>query len=185
MLTTILTLTTLLVFLGGSALAGTHPRHIVTIATRHPDDVRTLLAKTQAARAALARGEPRVAQGLVSDALALEAKLGRDHRYAMLETEGDNTIEQIATTRSAAVVKTFDRFAEEEILDLRAARRNLVRARMDLDAGKLRDADRALANVGRPIRVEEQLGPDLIGRATENLDLAVRELSTGKITPSG
>lgn len=42
----------------------------------------TLLDETHAARAALARGEQRAARELVGDALALDHRLAKQHRYA-------------------------------------------------------------------------------------------------------
>jgi hypothetical protein len=162
--------------LGGVAHADTPPR--TTILTGHAKDVQTLLDETQAARAAIARGEQRAARELVGDALALDHQLAKQHRYAELAS-GRGTFESITSHDRSPVVDAYDKFSDRELLDLQATGRDLVEARMALVAHRAADADRALANVERAIVLDEKRTPERDKLAIENLRLALREAEAG------
>lgn len=147
------------------------------ILTDHSREARKLLAEARAARAAIDRDEATVARDIVGDALAIQASLGA-RPYALLES-GTGTVERITTADHAPVVKAYDQFSEQVLLDLKATRTDLEQAKTALAEGKLSDARKALAKIEYAFSIEDKLTPDLQKLAAENFRLGFGKLTAG------
>lgn len=141
-------------------------------------DVRRLLGEVHDARSELALREPAPAAQRVADATAIVARLGTEGSYALLEDD-TGTIERRAGAPRASIVKLFDRYAEQQLLDLAATHLDLDRARVLLVDGKLAEAGRRLARIEGSVQVRRMITPDRDALVIENVKTALRDASVG------
>lgn len=167
--------------LGAAAVASpSKPTSQAQLLTGHTKDVRKLLSETRAARDAIQRGEPKAARDMVDDAIALESTFAGHHRFAVVAS-GNGTVEEVSEVKDVPIVKTFDRYAEKELLDLNATRQDLAAAKLSLQKGEMKVAERSLMKIGSAIELDASVQPDRKAQAEENLSFAKRELAAGNV----
>ena len=167
--------------LGAVAVASpSKPTSQAQLLTGHTKDVRKLLSETRAARDAIERNEPKAARDIVDDAIMLESTFAGNHRFAVVGSS-TGTVEEISNVKGVPIVKAFDRYAEKELLDLNATRRDLAAAKRFLQKGEMQAAAGSLMKIGSGIEYEANIHADHKAQAEENLSLSKRELAAGNV----
>lgn len=180
---TVLATSVLAITLGCDAQASANvppaqPPSADDITTGRSVDVHKLLADVHDARSELASGAADPARRRVAEALAIAGRIGTRHRYALVE-ENAGTIEELSSSSSAGFVKQFERYTEQELLDLRAARLELDYARISLADNHPAEAGRRLARIDQALRMMQIVTPDREALVTENLTRALHDAQGG------